>query len=161
MKTKQKMVNFGLPVLLLVASVFVVAYGQRSNLVQINCNCTSISDPVCGSGEIPFRNQCEACCAFTKKEIKGISYFGKCDGRKRTDCSCKNELKPVCGSNGIDYRNDCLRKCEARKNPCLSATQGVCPTIIGDDIEEEELDDEEEVVEEEEEGEEDDEDYKY
>lgn len=152
------MVNFGLPVLLLVASVFIVAYGQQSNHVQVNCNCTTLSDPVCGNGEISFRNQCEACCAFKKTEIKGISYFDKCDGRKQTDCSCKNELKPVCGSNGIDYRNDCLRKCEARKNPCVTATQGVCPSSEEDEIEEEELNDEEEMVEEEE-GEEDDEDF--
>jgi len=85
-----------------------------------SCVCPKLLNPVCGSNNKTYTNECEANC-------KKITVFtsGECQGKKPTEgpCICPKLINPVCGSNGKTYNNECEAKCEKIK----TFTKGECP----------------------------------
>ncbi len=90
-----------------------------------NCNCPSVSDPVCGSDRVSYDSACKAECAGTKIETAGSCGAGGADGGVRT---CTQVSDPVCGADGRDYLNACLASSAGVKiaHAGACATSGQC-----------------------------------
>ncbi|XP_031335468.1 agrin-like isoform X3 [Photinus pyralis] len=101
-------------------------------LCQCPTYCKPISDPVCGTDDKTYLNQCElrasACqnrqnirqkysgaCELSNPCKKSCASDGQCQfSPDERECECPQKcvgehsaLQPVCGSDGVDYKNTC------------------------------------------------------
>lgn len=82
------------------------------------CNCPQDNNPVCGSNDHTYGNECELNCANNKSQKNGGSpiysaYKGLC---LQAPCNCSSTIAPVCGSNSKSYRNICWLDCASQNN---------------------------------------------
>nr|WHN38860.1 serine protease inhibotor Kazal type 2 [Andraca theae] len=99
------------------------------------CLCTEIYQPVCGSDNRTYYNDCYLGCESRRlieigmPEI-GVAYPGSC---KEWYCRCSNAVVPVCGTDGRTYKNICILQCYSHRNhglgkPAIGVkSTGPCP----------------------------------
>ncbi|XP_075676321.1 agrin-like isoform X2 [Dermatophagoides pteronyssinus] len=124
---------------------------------QCQNNCSNEYDPVCGSNQQNFPNECElrsyACSRQLNitKLYNGIcgkcypecNYYSKCQLNEQNnnipECICPQVCKrvdqPVCGDNGITYENECelrIASCRLRKqiNIQFNSSCDLCHNVI-------------------------------
>ena len=86
------------------------------------CPCSRSVQPVCGSDNKTYLNECML-------ECQGVRFkdYGPCP--KRCNCSFVND--PVCGKDGKTYFNMCKLECDSAefdyKGPCKEVIKCDCP----------------------------------
>ncbi|XP_068120925.1 serine protease inhibitor Kazal-type 4-like [Hyperolius riggenbachi] len=85
--------------------------------------CIRISEPVCGTDDTTYSNECELCNAKLKKQdlkVKTDWQCAKdeCEGAT-PDQGCPMNLAPVCGSDNFSYSNACMFCSKWAMNPEL------------------------------------------
>ena len=87
---------------------------------SVNCACTLISLPECGSDGITYGSSC-------LRECEGVSLacFGECPCT--TEIICSAIYSPICGKDGKTYGNSC----ELQVAGVESACNGKCPCDDG------------------------------
>jgi len=100
------------------------------------CNCPRIYQPVCGEGDKPFHNVCEARCKGVKIECEH-----QCPCEDTSDTVCPELWQPVCSTKSVTYGNECkLAVAMARKgcdgecpcdksDVCITLFEPVCSTV--------------------------------
>lgn len=95
------------------------------------CICPANYDPVCGSDDLDYPNECALKCEQRKKIGLQLKHRGKCDSSVQIlnqavpmdsitqQCSCPFIFSPICGSDGKTYSNECEIDCEKRINKQL------------------------------------------
>lgn len=85
--------------------------------------CTKESDPMCGSNNQTYGNQCTLCDASEQNSDLNLTlkYPGRCEDGPVEYCMCPADLQLECGTDNVTYSNKCLRVCKAitDKKPCL------------------------------------------
>jgi len=81
-----------------------------------SCICPAVFDPVCGSNNQTYSNNCQASCAGVDVGCEGQCPCG-------SDCVCIEVFQPVCGNDGQTYSNSCKAACAGVSVGC----EGECP----------------------------------
>lgn len=104
------------------------------SLEPINCICTLIYAPVCGSDGITYSNDCHLKCAQKQKVDLKPRHDGECneDEEIEKSCICPMDYSPLCGSDGQTYGNECSFNCEklSAKIPLEIVHVGECDLKI-------------------------------
>lgn len=79
---------------------------------NVPCICRSDNNPVCGSDNETYGNECELNCAKMSSRSLQMKHRGEC---QLDVCLCTLEYKPLCGSDGVTYGNDCELRCAQKK----------------------------------------------
>ncbi|XP_066952731.1 agrin-like [Macrobrachium rosenbergii] len=104
--------------------------GPRCTPPDICPVCTEIWEPVCGSNNVTYPNECKFFGSMPPcgSDNATILNYGKCG---QCPTGCPKNIDPVCGSDGKTYNNECLmitEACEANKN-ISKAYDGPCKVI--------------------------------
>ena len=94
-------------------------------------DCSTDSNPVCGSNNVTYDNECTlksiACLQGLEIQIAGQ---GPCSEDPECPKFCATDYRPICGSNGQTYDNRCyLRSYQCAKEEHLQVTlrhEGEC-----------------------------------
>uniref|UniRef100_A0A8C2YB36 Ovomucoid n=1 Tax=Coturnix japonica TaxID=93934 RepID=A0A8C2YB36_COTJA len=73
-----------------------------------NLACPRIFQPVCGTDNVTYPNECSLCRQILLLNMFLLHYLQiDCSNFKRTDLYCTEEYVPHCGSDGVTYGNKC------------------------------------------------------
>ncbi|CAG4983451.1 unnamed protein product [Colias eurytheme] len=109
-----------------------VPHSLSTRIPRQSCICNKIYQPICGSDNQTYGNECLLKCANDEsKEGNPIigAYPGEC--KEEDSCACSEDSKPVCGSDKTTYSNECFLKCasDKKKNeeaPITMEYEGEC-----------------------------------
>ncbi|XP_045500389.1 serine protease inhibitor dipetalogastin-like [Colias croceus] len=103
---------------------------QVASLNLPKCECSSESNPVCGTDSLTYQNPCLLNCGKAYNANLELKHDGPCEIVRAKpvgnvpNCTCTRNLSPVCASNGVTYGNSCIMKCVSedltmvRDGPC-------------------------------------------
>lgn len=84
--------------------------------IEDKCFCTREYNPICGSDNITYGNQCLFDCGKRRNYDLSIKFHGDCEDEATVEWLCTQEHAPVCGSDDKTYENECYLNCEKLKN---------------------------------------------
>lgn len=96
-----------------------LVHRQHLGICRIfSCNCLPTVDPVCGTSNHPYTNDCYRVCVNSYRTDIGLpsdalAYSDIC---KPTVCFCPDAIIPICGTDIKTYRNICNLQCYSRVN---------------------------------------------
>lgn len=109
------------------------------------CACAKDFNPVCGSDDQTYSNECLLNCHKLKRKNLRLKHRGECGNEiiiqdeLPIECVCSRAYFPLCGSDDKTYSNECTLNCARKSNENLSIQfQGECsdvhilPIIIND-----------------------------
>ncbi|XP_037789653.1 four-domain proteases inhibitor-like [Penaeus monodon] len=86
--------------------------------------CPDLSDPVCGSNQVTYDNDC----LLERAQCEDLSLHKVAEGPCECNSICNDEQASVCGSDGKTYESACnLQRAKCKDNPTLQqVAQGPC-----------------------------------
>ncbi|KAF6038280.1 hypothetical protein EB796_003414 [Bugula neritina] len=101
----------------------------QSSAKDCNSVCAAVYDPVCGSDDKTYSNQCALKGATCEDSSVTLAYKGACRKQPAKDClqACFDVYAPVCGSDGKTYSNQCYLGVATCKDSSVTlAYKGAC-----------------------------------
>lgn len=93
----------------LVVMAICAASCEATENPKVDCVCSKLLEPVCGSDGNTYGNRCLAECNQVSITSEGPCPNPTADNEEKPVVCPLNNL-PVCGSDGVTYGNDCFRK---------------------------------------------------
>uniref|UniRef100_A0A8C2TJQ5 Ovomucoid n=1 Tax=Coturnix japonica TaxID=93934 RepID=A0A8C2TJQ5_COTJA len=88
-----------------------MAMHGKCNGCSGNLACPRIFQPVCGTDNVTYPNECSLCRQILRQRLLNMFLLHylqiDCSNFKRTDLYCTEEYVPHCGSDGVTYGNKC------------------------------------------------------
>lgn len=83
------------------------------------CYCSRELDPICGTDDNSYENDCIFNCAKTQNDDLEIKYRGECNTADESACICAEAYLPVCGSDNSTYSSECILECVQKREKDL------------------------------------------
>lgn len=104
-------------------AILLVNSGHSAS-INLNCICTREYQPICGSDNTTYYNDCMFHCAKQRNTTLKIKYIGECGAENESVCACNLDYSPVCGFDSLKrsertFPNLCTLRCEGEKNENL------------------------------------------